>query len=359
MRHAIAPIEGRCARAAVENRILYPRSDHRAMSRSAADRLQRFFDQFGGDDNVLVAINADPDAIASAMAIKRLLWRRVSSVTVASINVIQRPDNLAMVRLLGLRLEHMERLAPAGFSAVVMVDSQPCHSPCFAALPVRAVIDHHPDSGVKCPFVDIRPRYGATASMLTEYLRAAHIKPSAKLATGLFLGIKIDTGSFSRQTLMEDINAFQYLFRFANMTLARRIEQAELTVGFLKDFRNALQLLRLRRHRAFAHLGAVSTPDVCVLVADFLMRIDTLTWSIVSGIHDRKLIVVLRNDGLRRSAGTVAKESFGALGSAGGHKTMARAEIALDDLKKHLEVKDSRLLARWIVSRIEIRAGKQ
>ena len=40
------------------------------------------YDQFVGDDNVLIVINADPDAIASAMAVKRLLWRKVSSVTI-------------------------------------------------------------------------------------------------------------------------------------------------------------------------------------------------------------------------------------------------------------------------------------
>ncbi len=329
------------------------------MPRSAAERLRRFHETFTGEDTVLVVINADPDAIASAMAIKRLLWRRVASVTVASVNVIQRPDNLAMVRLLGLSLQHIDSLDPAHFSRIVMVDSQPCHNICFAALVPQVVIDHHPDSGVKGAFIDIRPRYGATASMLTEYLRAARIKPSVKLATGLFLGIKIDTGNFARQTLIEDVNAFQFLFRYANMTLARRIEQAELKVEFLKDFRFALQNMRLRRHRAFAHLGPVSTPDICVLIADFFMRIHTLTWSIVSGLHDRKLIVIFRNDGLRKSAGIVAKQSFGALGSAGGHKNMARAEIPVDELKKHVDVKDARLLAGWIASQIELKAGKQ
>jgi len=329
------------------------------MPRSAAEKLHKFHEQFTGEDNVLVMINADPDAIASAMAVKRLLWRRVASVTVASINVIQRPDNVAMVHLLGLDLQHISHIQPARFSRLVVVDSQPCHNPCFTEHPPHVVIDHHPDSGVKAPFVDIRPRYGATASILTEYLRAAHIKPSAKLATGLFLGIKIDTANFSRQTLIEDVNAFQFLFRHANMTLARRIEQAELKVEFLKDFRYALQNMRLRRHRAFVHLGPVSTPDICVLIADFFMRINTLTWSIVSGLHDRKLIVVFRNDGLRKNAGTVAKQSFGTLGSAGGHKNMARAEIPVDELKKHVDVKDTRLLARWICSQIEMKAGKK
>ena len=66
------------------------------MSQSASEKLRRFYGQFSGSDHVLIVINADPDAIASAMAVSRLLWRKVISVTISHINTINRPDNLAM-----------------------------------------------------------------------------------------------------------------------------------------------------------------------------------------------------------------------------------------------------------------------
>ncbi|MGD9236364.1 MAG: phosphoesterase, partial [Desulfobacterales bacterium] len=47
------------------------------MSRSVPEKLRRFYDQFSGSQPVLIVINADPDAIASAMAGRRLLWRKV------------------------------------------------------------------------------------------------------------------------------------------------------------------------------------------------------------------------------------------------------------------------------------------
>ena len=94
-----------------------------------------------------------------------------------------------------------------------MVDSQPDHHPAFAGLEPQAIIDHHPVARtLQIPFVDIRPRYGATATILVEYLRAAKIKPSTKLATGLYYAIKTDTSNFERQTVMEDLNAFQFVF---------------------------------------------------------------------------------------------------------------------------------------------------
>jgi nanoRNase/pAp phosphatase (c-di-AMP/oligoRNAs hydrolase) len=326
------------------------------MAASVRERLRRFQNCFTSEDYVLILINADPDAIASAMAVKRLLWRRVVNVTIAHINPIKRPDNLTMIRLLAVSLCPISKVDTQRFNRIVIVDSQPAHHEAFAGFEPDVVIDHHPETGLNAPFVDIRPKYGATASILTEYLRAAKIKPSTKLATGLFYAIKTDTANFTRQAQREDLRAFQFLFRQANIHLTKKIEQAEMRVDFLKYFQKALETRRIRKNRAFIHLGTVINPDVCVLVADFIMRVNTINWSIVSGICGKKIIFILRNDGIRKNAGNVAQTSFGPFGSAGGHKSAARAEIFLDDLKAHLDVGDERKVLNWMINRIERRA---
>jgi len=81
-------------------------------------------------------------------------------------------------------------------------------------------------------------------------------------------------------------------------------------------------------------------------------------WSVVSGLYDRKLVVIFRNDGLRRNAGTVAKEAFGSLGSAGGHKSAARAEIPQAELKEIVDLKADAKVQRWLIQQVEKRAGK-
>jgi nanoRNase/pAp phosphatase (c-di-AMP/oligoRNAs hydrolase) len=329
------------------------------MGLSAPEKLRRFYDLFSSNDHVLTLINADPDAIASAMAISRLLWHRVANITISNINHIRRPDNLAMIRLLGVKLVHIDEIDEGQFNRVVMVDSQPDHNEAFSRFKLDVIIDHHPETHAKAAFMDIRPKYGATATILTEYLRAAKIKPSAKLATGLFLAIKTDTSNFERKTLMEDVRAFQFLFRHTNIHLASKIEQAELTLDFLKYFKIALQNKRMRKGRVFVHLGFVVNPDVCVLVADFFMKVNSVMWSIISGINEQKLIIVLRNDGIRKNAGKVAEKSFGHLGSAGGHKSMARAEIPLADIRDCVDYKDDKKLQRWIIRHIEKRGDKK
>jgi len=326
------------------------------MTLSASEKLRRFYTQFSPEFQVLVVINADPDAIASAMAVKRLLWKRTAGVTVSNVNVIQRPDNLAMIRLLGIRLTPVNDIDPSRFQRVVIVDSQPDHHEAFGRFRVEVVIDHHPDTTPPLPFKDIRPKYGATATILTEYLRAAKIKPSAKLATALFHAIKADTSNFERHALNEDIRAFQFLFRHANIYLARKIEQSELRLDFLSYYKKALQNMYLRRSRVFVHLGPMANPDVSVLIADFFMKVSSVTWSIVSGIHENRLIIVLRNDGVRKNAGQTAKKSFGNLGSAGGHKSMARAEIPIDELARRVDPADEKKVMRWIIDQIEKKA---
>jgi hypothetical protein len=64
------------------------------MKLSAFEKLNRFYGCFSGSDRVPAVINAD--AVASAMAVRRLLWRRVSGVTLSHVSIIKRPDNTAM-----------------------------------------------------------------------------------------------------------------------------------------------------------------------------------------------------------------------------------------------------------------------
>ena len=329
------------------------------MTISNTEKLRRFYDQFSNDDHVLILINADPDAIASAMAVKRLLWRRVAGVTISNINVIKRPDNITMIRLLGVNLVPVKDIVKESFSRFVMVDSQPEHNELFSRFTIDVIIDHHPETVVHASFLDIRSKYGATASIMTEYLRAAKIQPSTRLAAGLFYAIKTDTNNFVRKTTIEDIRAFQFLYRHSNLNIVNKIERSELRLDFLKYFKVALENKRVRKGRLFSHFGPVVNPDVCVIMADFFIKISSVDWSIVSGLYGQNLIVIFRNDGFRKDAGKVAKKSFGELGPAGGHKSAARAEIPLEALKNEIDYENDEKLLKWIINRVEKRAEKK
>jgi nanoRNase/pAp phosphatase (c-di-AMP/oligoRNAs hydrolase) len=305
-----------------------------ASKNSALTRLNGLWNLFERSDTVLIVISADPDAIASAMALKRLLSYRVQSVAIGYPNEIRRLNNVTMVKRLKIPIERLHTLPVKEFTKKILVDSQPNHLACFEKMTFNVVIDHHPvTTGWDADFIDIRPEYGAVSSMMVEYLRAAGIKPSVSLATALFYGIKVDTQNFQKQNMQTaDSISFRYLFNVANLNLVRKFELTELRRSELRYFRIALNDVKTSKGRAYVHLGKVGSPDILVIIADFFNRVDSFDWVIVSGTHGDKLVVIFRCDGYRKNAGKLAKGTFGRFGPAGGHKEAARAEAPLKNL---------------------------
>jgi nanoRNase/pAp phosphatase (c-di-AMP/oligoRNAs hydrolase) len=327
-----------------------------ASNHTSLDQLRRLRGLFETTDNVLVIINADPDALASAKALKRLLWRRVHSVKIARLNDMRRPDNLTMVRVLEIPTVKLSQVRLDEFQRLVLLDSQPHHAPALAGLSYDAVIDHHPvGPEIQAAFQDVRPEYGANASIMTEYLRVARIKPAPSLATALFYGIKTDTETFRRTAFEADMEAAAFLFPLTNAGLLRQIEYAEMSLADLKYYQEALARMTFRRRSgsAFVHMGALKNADVLVQLADFFMRVHSVGWSFVSGVVDGKLIVIARNDAYRKDAGKLMAKTFGQLGSAGGHKAAARAEVPLAHLPPRLAEADVAAWQRFVIRTIE------
>ncbi|MFO7726807.1 MAG: DHH family phosphoesterase [Desulfonatronovibrio sp.] len=292
---------------------------------------------FNKKERLLILINADPDALASAMALKRILFRKVQTVAIAHVNDISRPDNLAMIKLLRIPIQKFSPLLAAQYDKFALVDSQPHHHPDFEKVKFSVILDHHPlceDKPAQADYKEINPDYGATSSLLTEYLYSLNIRPGKLLATALIYGIKTDTQSFERKFNDVDIRAFRYLTKFYNPLLLQKIVRSEFRKEWLKYFSLAFRKIKLLGHGASVFMGKVESPDILVILADFFLRIHNISWDMVSGIHDDSLIVIFRGDGLRKDMGKMAANMFKDLGNAGGHKQMARAEIPLSKIDK-------------------------
>jgi nanoRNase/pAp phosphatase (c-di-AMP/oligoRNAs hydrolase) len=318
------------------------------------DRLRKLRQLFNHEDRLLILIDADPDSIASALALKRLLWRRLSSCTISPIRPITRPQNQTMVKLQEIPLTPFDQIRPVDFNRFALVDSQPSHNPRFGGFTYDVIIDHHPQCAQsKARLLDVRPEYGSNSTILTEYLRLAKITPSLKLATALFYAIKTDTHNFERPSTEADIKAFHYLFGYTRHALVRRIEVAELTLEMLHYFQLGLNSWQRRQDRVYCFVGRVPNPDILVILAEFFLRVIEITWSFVAGVFEDRLIVIFRNDGIRKNAGKLAAKAFGKLGSAGGHASSARAEIPLDHLPDLPPPEDAPTWEHFLISHIE------
>jgi nanoRNase/pAp phosphatase (c-di-AMP/oligoRNAs hydrolase) len=329
--------------------MLRPEMD-RACLRLKVERIRRLAE---GKERIgiLLQDDPDPDALASGLALRALLGRTRPSAPLITFGRITRPENVAMVQVLEIEVEHVTAADLSRFDAIAMVDVQP--SFCEEALPeILVVIDHHPEArACRAAFRDIRPSYGATATILTEYLRAADVKITERVATALFYGIKSDTLHLERGGTRADMEAFAFLYELANHNILRRIERPELPLDALDALGGALVHRQIIHNALFAHLGPVSRPDLIPQFADLCLQVAGIEWSVVSGLTGGEVHISVRNVGYVRAAGDVVKEAFGQLGSAGGHRTAAKAVIPVRDWEARVGPTDPATMRRAIAMR--------
>ena len=183
----------------------------------------------------------------------------------------------------------------ADYDRIAMVDTQPA----FFEEPmgeVDLVIDHHPEETPRAPAcADVRPSYGATSTILTEYLRAADVKIRERLATALLYGIKADTLHLERGATRADMEAFAYLHAHANHNALRRIERPDLPEAALDVLAKGIARRRLVDGVMLAHLGPVGYPELVAQFADLFLQVEGAEWSVVSGRIGNELHVSVRN----------------------------------------------------------------
>jgi nanoRNase/pAp phosphatase (c-di-AMP/oligoRNAs hydrolase) len=309
--------------------------------------------RFEGAESVLILLqdDPDPDAIASGLALRQVLGRNKGSTPLGSFGRVTRPENIAMVKLLEIEIEKVTKQAVNKFDRVAVVDLQPPH---LANPPAKVdlVIDHHPEQFTyKSHLKDIRPSYGATSTILLEYLLCTGSSIGTRLATAMLYGIKSDTFALSREVNEWDVEAFSYLYPLANQNLMRRIERPELPPAALDALSLALKNRRVIDKVAFVHLGRVERDDLIPQMADFSLSFEGIEWAFVSGVYESNYIISVRNVGYVRAAGRVLREAFGHIGAAGGHASMAKAIIPLAQFPRTWDI-DPRNL-RHINSKVQ------
>src|SRR5271170_7191180 len=285
-------------------------------------------------DNDRVAIvlqdDPDPDAMSSAIALRTLLGRNKQTTPIFAFKPVTRPENRTMMHMLEIEIAPASTEELATFSKIAMVDVEP---PYFADKLPRAdiVIDHHQGypSG-NAAFEDIRVDYGATATIMTEYLICANERISERLATALLYGIRSDTLALSRRVTDADLGAFTHLYPLANYGLLRQIDRPELPLSFARILSQAMKRLVVKDHLVVLNLGTVERDDIIVQMADFCLQFEGVSWAAVAGKLGGKLVISVRNYGMSgHNAGEVVKNLFGDIGSAGGHRNMSKAVIPL------------------------------
>jgi nanoRNase/pAp phosphatase (c-di-AMP/oligoRNAs hydrolase) len=297
------------------------------------ERIRSLFAD-GAKIHILLQHDPDPDAIGSALALRELLGRNRATTPIVTFGEITRPENLAMIRLLDIQIDRINQadLHKDG-ARIALVDVQP---PYFDRPLGRVdlVVDHHPRrAAFKARFADLRTSYGATSTIFTEYLRAVGMEPSQRLATALVYGIKTDTLFLERGSNLADLSAFNFLYPLANKAMIARIERPALPREDLEAMGRALSRLQVDNGLAVIHLGEINREDVISQLAEFCLQIEGVEWAAVSALVKDRVVIAVRNVGYVKSAGEIMKKLYDDIGSAGGHRAMAKAVVSLERFK--------------------------
>lgn len=287
---------------------------------------------------VLTHNDPDPDALASAYGMGRLLRRfrpRGQQIYLAFGGLLARAENREMVRALHLRFRRVEHLNLDEFNAIVLVDTQPGagnHALSEDRLP-DIVIDHHPRLKLtsEVPLADIRPSYGATSTIVAEYLAVAGVPWDARLATALFYGIRTDTLGLARGATEHDAHMYLTLHSHVDQAILARIERAPLPRRYFSALADALDRATVYRNVVILDLGEVYRPDLGAELADLFLRLEGIDWVISLGIYNHTLVVSVRATTPDQHAGQLVRRAVGKRGSAGGHGTMAAGRIPLEN----------------------------
>lgn len=316
----------------------------RSLTRARVQQYQRYLSDA---DRVLIMLHndPDPDAMASGLALRNVLRRTKTTAIIGALQGVTRPENLRMLNLLDIHVDLMTPETIREYDRICMVDVQPHY---FGGLIDRVdlVIDHHPEqAGYTAVFKDVRADYGSTCTILTEHLRAVDVNISERTATAMLYAIKSDTLFFNRQTNRVDIEAFSYLYPLADPALIRKMEGAEITSERLEYVMRAHQGGQLTDQVFCAFLGTLPREDFIPYVADFFLQLENVKWTIIAGIVNDTLVMSIRNLGYTRNAGEFARRFFGDIGSAGGHRAMAKAVVPMQAFRDKYSLDDTSLIS--------------
>ena len=277
--------------------------------------------------------NPDPDALASAAALRFLAKQLAGNdATIALGGYVGRAENRAMLHYLSIPLVPVQDLRLDHETVIALVDTQPWRSNNSLPDGVQAsiVIDHHPQYTPvgNLPFADLREGYGATSTILTEYLMDARLHLETKIATALFYGIMAETQDLGREATTPDMDACSFLYPHTNKRRLAKIENARVPREYFAAFRTAIESAMIYDEAIVSILGDIRYPDMVAEMADFLLRLDEVDWAAAIGRYGDFLYVSLRTTHRDVNAGDILQRVLGS-DHAGGHDMIAGGRMLL------------------------------
>lgn len=293
----------------------------------------------------------DPDAIASAFGLQKLLDAHGVPARIFYAGRIDKVSALKMLELFGITIYPYEELKQdmQETDYVICVDSQKNGGNITDYVPREvACIDHHPT------FVEEEYLYrdvritGACASMIAEYFKLEGLTPDSDTATALLYGLKMDTLQFSRGVTPLDIDMFRYLHPLCDHGKLARVERNNMEYTDLKAYGAAIENIEMYGKVGITYID-FSCPDALIgILSDFILALNEVEIAVVASRRNDGIKLSVRSENGGVHAGELIRSALGRLGSAGGHAAMAGGLIRKDKLPELGEYPRNRITALFL-----------
>ena len=276
----------------------------------------------------------DHDAIASAWALSYLLRTHNIESAIVYNGIIDRISLCNLINWLKIPVIHCSK-AELGFAdKIITVDG------CIGEKNVIdligqeiAVIDHHQ---VTAPpgllFEDIRPNYGATATIISEYFDLLKIEMPSEIATALQVGLNVDTAGLTRGFCEADITAFVKFHARADSDLVNKICRNSLELVDLELFQNASSRVQVEHRIGWVLLDVDCPKNMLGILGDFLLCVNEIDVVLVAAVIRQNIQLSLRSECPKVNVGLVSRQILNdtKMGFGGGHAHMAGGLILSD-----------------------------
>jgi nanoRNase/pAp phosphatase (c-di-AMP/oligoRNAs hydrolase) len=301
-------------------------------------RAAKLLSLLANKKNILVTthLHPDPDALASGVAMMTLLSQKLPEATVSMSVKGQMAGGIndAFVRYTDMKLVPWDEATLPNYDAIILVDTQPAfaYSPLPAGVMPMVVVDHHRGRGrqTKVPFNDIRPEVGAAGSIVFSYFMELEVPIKPDLAATLLYGIESDLAGAAGSPGELDNIALSSLTLIADPRKLYRMRYVDLPRSYYIAYASALSNAVVYDNVLISHLDSIGSLEIPAVLADFLLRLDKVDATMVTAVHDSRLIVSLRTNNAKLSAADVARRLVRNLGVGGGHRAKAGGYINLE-----------------------------
>jgi nanoRNase/pAp phosphatase (c-di-AMP/oligoRNAs hydrolase) len=300
-------------------------------------RARRLLRVLADKKNILITthLHPDPDALGSSQGLLQLLRRSLpkAKVSMSIKGKIAGGLNTTFAKLSDLDLVPWDDAKLGEYDAFILLDTQPvsAYSPLPKSIEPTAVIDHHRGRHrpPHCPFCDIRTDVGATSSIIFSYFMELEAPISPALGATLLFAIESDLAGAAGAPADLDNIALSSLTLIADTRRLYQMRYVDLPQNYYTSYAAALNNAMYYENAIMSHIDTIESLEKPAVMADFLLRFDEVQWSLVTAIHENKLIMSLRTSSKTKSAVDVIRKLTYNLGEGGGHRLKAGGYIPL------------------------------